>query len=70
MEDELDQMKEEFERIKQEEGMSRLASLNPDIVCGINSTVGIDELLSNSEEENEEEELEFGELEGRNIINF
>ena len=53
-------MKEEFERINQQE-MSQLAALNPDLACSINSTLDIGEIFSSSEEETEEEELEFGE---------
>ena len=69
LEDEVEEMKEEFKRIDQQV-ISKLASLNPDIVCSINSPVDIEELLSNSEEETEEEELEFGESKGENIKMF
>ena len=52
-------MKEEFERTNQR-ALVKLAKLNPDIACSISSTVDIGEIFSSSEEETEEEELEFG----------
>lgn len=61
MEDELDQLKEEFETMNQR-ALARLAARNPGIACSISSTLDIGEIFSSSEEETEEEELELGEL--------
>ena len=55
MEEELAQMKEEFESIEQR-AISKIAAQNPEIF----GTVDTEDLISASEEETEEEELELG----------
>ena len=55
MEEELAQMKEEFEIINQR-ALSKIAAQNPEI----SGTVDTEDLISASEEETEEEELELG----------
>ena len=69
MEDEIEEMKEEFERTNQR-ALAKLAQLNPDIACSISSSVDIGEIVSSSEEETEEEELEFGESRVERIFIF
>ena len=67
LEEEVDQMKEEIERINQRAMMSQLAALNPDISCRLHPADDFEEILS---EEETEEETEFGESLDERFIQF
>lgn len=59
LEEEVEQMKEEVERINHRAMMSQLKALNPDISYSLYPADDFEEMLSYSEEQTEEEELEF-----------